>query len=163
MRHRIQPATREPDRYGIAVGDLIAGTDVTRQSSHVGVVTEIIPYRPYVGMSGNRYHVRCGELYSTGEVIERVMHDHPLVIVPAGNPVVCATCSGKHAGADRFIECLVAHLRAEVERKAAACGGGVTDGRHLETVNQGMAYVPREGAIIDHPAVAALHRAAASA
>lgn len=112
MRHRVVPATREPDRYGIAVGDLIAGTDVTRQSSHVGVVTEIIPYRPYVGMSGNRYHVRCGELYSTGEVIERVMHDHPLVIVPAGNPVVCATCSGEHAGADRFIECLVAHLRA---------------------------------------------------
>lgn len=32
------------------------------------------------------------------------------------------------------------------------------DARHLELINCGFGYVPREAAILDHPAVAKLHR-----
>jgi hypothetical protein len=32
------------------------------------------------------------------------------------------------------------------------------DGRHLEMVMDGMAYLPREHAIMDHPMVAKMHR-----
>jgi hypothetical protein len=34
----------------------------------------------------------------------------------------------------------------------------IIDGRHLEMINDGMGFIPRESAIVDHPAVAALHR-----
>lgn len=34
----------------------------------------------------------------------------------------------------------------------------IVDARHLEMINGGMAYIPREQAIVDHPTVAALHR-----
>lgn len=34
----------------------------------------------------------------------------------------------------------------------------VSDGRYLEMINDGMGFIPREAAIIDHPSVARLHR-----
>lgn len=111
---------REPDRYGVAVGDLVSGTDVTQGRNAVGVVIAVIPHEPLAGMSGNRYRIRCGDLYATGGIVERVIHDHPIVMAAAGTPIGCAYCPGEHASAERFIECQVAHVRADRERRAGA-------------------------------------------
>lgn len=124
MQHRDPSALREPDVFGIAVGDLVAGTDISDQSSRVGVVTEIVSYAPAPGMAPtcHRYHIRCAKLLLTGEVVERVVHDRPLVIIPAGAPASsCFTCDvGHHANAELFIECGIEHERREFARKAAA-------------------------------------------
>ena len=109
---------REPDKYGVALGDLIVGTDVARWVSRVGVVIEILPYIPFASMGGNHYRVRVGSLYSTGEPFLAIVHDHARVVVPAGEPVVCAACGGEHESGHRFIDCLIAHERAA--REAAA-------------------------------------------
>lgn len=110
------PMTRRPDNNGVALGDLVAGTRVDNRQSTVGVVIGAVPYGSEPGPIGTRYRLRIGALWPTGGVVECVVHDYPLVFVPAGDPVVCATCGGKHASAERFIECQVAHLRAAVER-----------------------------------------------
>jgi len=109
---------READRFGIAVGDLIIGRDVTMGGSHLGAVVEIIPPLRHSGQYGNRYRVQCGEVYATGGPIERMIECPTVVREFGGEPIDCTACSSTHATPARFVACLVAHAQADHERRA---------------------------------------------
>ena len=66
--------TRQPDEFGIAVGDRVRGRDVTMGNSTEGTVAEIIPPLRFSGQYGNRYRlVDTGETYAGGKPIEPIV------------------------------------------------------------------------------------------
>lgn len=115
-------AWRRADRFGIAEGDLIVGRDVRWGDSPVGAVAEIVQHYRHTQHAGNTYRIRCAALYPTGGPVEREV-DHPSVIRRAGEPITCGRCGNEHATPDRFVDCQVAHLRADVEGAAGRVNG----------------------------------------
>jgi hypothetical protein len=110
---------REPDAYGVALGDLVVGEDTVSHASRVGVVVAKVVHTPHAGMPYHRYVLRTGELREgTGDALTVTVYERPRVMAPAGKPVECAACLGQHTTAERFVECLLAHQR--VAREVAA-------------------------------------------
>ncbi|WP_431976033.1 hypothetical protein [Micromonospora haikouensis] len=72
---------RQPDQYGIALGDLVLGRCVTNGTEYQGTVAEIIPPARHSGQHGNRYNLTgTGKVYSTGGRIEPIVERAALIV-----------------------------------------------------------------------------------
>lgn len=117
---------RKPDLFGVAVGDLVAGQPERGPVETVIGAVERIIAPDSAGYTGNHYEVRVADLFPTGDVQRRRLAPGVTIIAPADKPVGCR-CGQTHGSPGRFVDCLIAHVRAvrEAEAVRAASAGAV--------------------------------------